>query len=206
VPKPNTESIFFLYPSHLSPLLGSELCDILIDLSYFTDFISYHRLQGKEFRDHESFVFEAWNASLECRILSFDAGNDMSPSSSNFIEALRIAATLWMSTGLWNFPISISLVVANVQRLVDVLEECDLRYWCSTYPDLLLWMLVIGACCTPIPGPLRMDLSIRLEAFAIQKGMRHEDDLKDALKRFIWMDEVYEPQLSLLRKRLVRLY
>jgi hypothetical protein len=206
VPHLNTRSIFYLDPSHLSPLLGSELCDILIDLNYFTGFISYHRFRGKEFGDHESSVFESWNASLEYRLLSFDARADMSPSASNLVEALRIAAILWMSTGLWNFPLSTSLVCVNVQRLVDTLEECDLRYWCSIYPDLVLWMSVVGACCTPTPGPLRMDLSIRLEAVVIQTGMRHENDLAGALKRFIWMDGVYERQLSLLLKKVVRLY
>jgi hypothetical protein len=206
VPHPTTTSIFNLNPSYLSPLLGTSLCSILTDLHLFTDFISYYRFRGGSFGDHESSVFENWNTSLEHRLLSFiDIRPDISPFTRNLKEALRIAAILWMSTGLWNFPLSTSLVRRNAHKLVDALEHCDLVSWCSLYSDLVMWILVVGVCCTPSPGQPRMYLLRKLEAVAIEKGVRHEGDLVGALKRFIWMDGAYERHLPLLWKGVITL-
>jgi hypothetical protein len=110
-----------------------------------------------------------------------------------------------MSTGLWRFPLSTSLVRANVEKLVDTLEECDLQYWWSLYPDLVIWILVIGACCTTGPGRLRASLVKQLEVIAVSKGVIHKDTLVCALKRIIWMDGAYERQLPHLWKEVLRL-
>jgi hypothetical protein len=207
IPHPTSSSIFYYDPSSLTPLLGSPLGNILTDLHYFTEFISYYRFHGKSLGDRESSVFESWNSSLEHRLLSFvDSATGSRPHTSSVLEALRVAAILWMSTALWTFPLSTSLVLSNVKRLVDKIEVCNFSYWCSVYPDVVIWILVVGACCTSTPGEMRTALLRPLGVIAFEKGIRHEDDLMKALRRFIWMEGVYESQMPQLWKEVLGLY
>lgn len=195
VPDPSTTSIFTLDPSPLESLLGATLCSIFVDLRCFTDFIGYYRIRGSLFGDHESSIFESWNSSLEYRLASVDTKLEASLLADNLTEALRFAAILWMSTGLWHFPLSTSVVRANVKRLVDTLELCDLPCWWSICPDLVIWILVVGACCTPIPGPKRSALLRQLETIAAAMELTNQFDFETTLKRVIWMDGVYQHEL-----------
>ncbi|KAH9203666.1 hypothetical protein DL95DRAFT_418857 [Leptodontidium sp. 2 PMI_412] len=106
-------------------------------------------------------AFESWNTSVEYRLASFvDTQPDAPLSTRNLVEATRITALLWMCSGLWEFPLSTSLVCNNAQKLVNTLEQCDINLWCGNAlsADLVLWILVIGACCLPNPGKSRTSL------------------------------------------------
>jgi hypothetical protein len=105
VPLTNSESIFARLPTFLAPLLGTELWQILLDLNQFTAFVSYFRSHRNEFCPGKCVSFEHWNAALEYRLLSYSPPNDgINICDNNFKEALRVAAVLWVSTGLWTFP------------------------------------------------------------------------------------------------------
>jgi hypothetical protein len=199
VPVTNTESIFSRAPTLLGPLLGTELWEILFDLNSFTDFVAYYRSRESHFGSDQRVLFEHWNTSLEHRILSYSPPNPgTNLSDDNFKEALRIAAALWMSTGLWNFPLSASLVTSMSGHLADVLKKSDLCLWWKRFPDMLLWILVIEACCTPGEGTRRSFLLGPLKFIASARNFDGTNSLIEGLRRFIYMDGAYSASLARL--------
>ena len=195
-PLMNRESIFFRAPKYLEPLLGTELWQILFDLNQFTAFVSYYRFHQKEFGPDKSSFFEYWNAALEDRLRSYLPGKHQTHMcDNNFKEALGVAAELWISTGLWTFPLSTSLVSSIVGHLVDILVKSDLSFWRERFPDILSWILVIGGCCTSAAGPSRAFLLGHLQFFALVRRFTGKADLVKVMRNFIYMDGAYASTL-----------
>lgn len=199
VPLKNEESVFYRAPALLGPLLGVELWGIFFDLNQFTDFVAYYRSRENDFGSDESVLFEYWNTSLEHRILSYSPADiDTNLSDDSFKEAVRTAAALWMSTGLWSFPLSASLVTSMSSHLGDILEKSDLCLWWEQSPDVFLWILVIGTCCTPAEGRRRSFLLGHLNSIASASNFSGTGSIIGGLKRFIYMDGAYSAPLARL--------
>jgi hypothetical protein len=197
VPSPSTDSIFCSCPTYLRDLFGTELCRILQDLYHFTRFINYYKSGSRSFGPRESTLFEVWNVSIEYRLLSYsNLNHGMSMCDYSLKEALRTAAILWISTGLWNFPFSASVVVPPAGHLVEILKQSDLNSWRERFPDILLWVLVVGACCNPAPGLHRTFLLCQLKFISLLRQFDSQEDIVNGLKRFIYMDGVYAEPLS----------
>jgi hypothetical protein len=201
VPHSNEDSMFIHSPEYLLRLLRTELYQNLSGLGYFTDFINYYRSRANEFGSRETALFELWNTSLEHRFIShIDSELDVRVEARNFKEALRTAAVLWMNTGLWNFPMTTGLVITSASHLVRVLASSELGFWREEYTDVFLWMLIVGACCTPNGGTGRAFLIEQLRLIALAKGFRGTQDLVKALKNFLYTDGVYTIPLACLWK------
>lgn len=201
VPYSNGDSIFIRHPEYLSHLLGKELYQNLDDLRYFTDFISYYRSRPNEFGSRETNLFELWNTSLEHRLLTYiDSDLDIKAEARSFKEALRTTAVLWMNTGLWNFPNTASLVATSASHFAEILASSKLGVWREEHADIFLWMLIVGACCTPNEGSGRAFLVEQLRLIAIARKFRSTEDLVKALKKFLYTDGVYTIPLACLWK------
>lgn len=207
VPSPNQHSIFFHNPTFLEPVVGTDFGQILVDLYYFTDFITYYRFRQRDFGAIEAGIFESWNTSLEHRLLSYSVIDlrTETEANANFTEALRVACILWMSTGLWNFPIRTQLVAFNARNLYSALRHCDLALWRESHRDVLVWILVIGICCTPHQGPERGFLLRELEGLVSARETDSVGDLVRILKGFVFMDGVYTVPLASLWRDLIKL-
>lgn len=199
VPLMNSESIFSRSPTFLAPLLGTELWQILLDLNQFTAFVSYYHSRQNEIGPEQSASFEHWNSNLEYRLLSYSPPElGINICDNKFKEALRIAAVLWINTGLWTFPLSTSLVRSMTGHLVKVLVESDLGSWRARFPDMLLWILVIGTCCTPAEGSRRAFLLGHLNFITTLRGFKSKEDIVKVLRSFIYMDGAYASSLTVL--------
>ena len=199
VPVANRESIFSKSPTYLSPLLGAELWQIFFDLNQFTAFVSYHRTRKDNLRPQQSASFEHWNSNLEYRLLSYsppDVGTKI--CDNNFKEALRIAGVLWINTGLWDFPLSTSLVRSMADQLVNVLMGSDFASWIERFPDILVWILVIGSCCSLGEGSRREFLLGHLQYIATLRGFESKEDIVKAMRSFIYIDGAYSSSMAVL--------
>lgn len=105
-----------------------------------------------------------------------------------------------MVTGLWSFPLSTSLVASMAEHLVNVLMESDLCLWRERFSDVFLWILVIGACCTPGEGSRRSLLLGHLAFIAGVRGFVGKGDLLKVLRSFIYMEGAYAVPLAVLWK------
>lgn len=207
VPLSNQESVFFRDPTSLEPVVGTEFGQILADLYHFTDFVAYYRFREREFRDKAAGVFESWNKSLEHRLLSYSPINLRAETeiNANFTEALRLACILWMSTGLWNFPIRTRLVAFNAGCLYSVLRRSDFAPWQESYPDVLVWILTMALCCTPHQGPERKLLLGELKKLVLARGIDSLGGFVRILKGFMFMDGAFTLPLACLWGDLMRL-
>ena len=199
VPVINSLSIFSHSPRYLESLFGTKLGQILRDLNQFTAFVSYYRSHQTEFSPEKSTIFEHWNAALESRLLFYSPPEHVTNKCDNhFKEAIKLTAVLWITTGLWTFPLSTSLISSMAGHLGDVLAQSDLSAWMKRFPDILLWILVIGGCCTPDEGPRRSFIVWNLQLIAGVRKFERKEDLVRAMRSFIYMDGAYDASLAIL--------
>jgi hypothetical protein len=199
VPVANTESMFSRSSTYLKPLLGTELWQVLHDLNQFTDFLTYYRSTEISIGLRESALFQHWDSSLKHRILSYSPLNDdMSMCDDNFKEAICLTAGLWISTGLWTFPLSTSLIASMAVRLFGILQVSEVAVWRARFPEILLWILIIGACCTPMEGPRREFLLNELREMVRLRNFVVMYDLVRAMRCFIYIEGAYAEPLARL--------
>jgi hypothetical protein len=105
-----------------------------------------------------------------------------------------------MNTGLWNFPVMTSLVISSASHLVGILASSELEFWREECSDVFLWILIVGACCTPNEGIGRDFLVEQLRLIAVARTFRSTQDLVKALKNFLYADDVYTIPLACLWK------
>lgn len=85
-------------------------------------------------------------------------------------------------------------------HLVNVLMKSKLHLWRERYPAMLLWILVIDACCTPAEGSRREFLLGHLQFIATLRGFESKGDIVEIMKSFIHMDGAYATSMAVLWK------
>jgi len=79
---------------------------------------------------------------------------------------------------------------------VEILKRSGLNSWRERFPDILLWVLLVGDCCNPVPGLHQTFLIRQLKFVSLLRQFDSQEDIVNGLRRFIYMDGVYAEPLS----------
>lgn len=79
---------------------------------------------------------------------------------------------------------------------MEILKQPDLNLWRERFPDILLWVLVVGGYCNLASGLHRTFLLRQLKFISLLRQFNSQEDIVNGLRRFIYMDRVYAEPLS----------
>lgn len=190
---------------NLQAIIGDELYRIIEDLYHYTAFVKHYRFRGLECSVADHRCFQMWNAALDYQLLSYPTVTlEQGTLDPAFLNILRRAILLWMDSGTWQWNTTSTLVCSQCSNIANLLQSSDLRRYQETCPDLLSWILVVGACSSHQATSYRSFFISQLKVFTSSGFIRSEQEIENILKKFIYIDKSYTMCISLLWKDIMR--
>ncbi|OJJ46936.1 hypothetical protein ASPZODRAFT_115707 [Penicilliopsis zonata CBS 506.65] len=178
-------------------IFGDAMSKIIYDLSQLTLYAEWLRRDASGYLAFDEVTEDYFNTEvlyLEYALHSDRYTEQGEVKGDATIEGcVRLACLLFHNTAIWNFyPQMAPLFAKPVSGLRQAIEATIATGQFELCPDLLVWVLFVGACCSPSHLPIDRSFFVAELAAAVRlHGFRSWGELRTLLLGFLYVDRSY---------------
>lgn len=173
------------------PVFSSEMLQIF---HYFRHLINYvERIVSKDKRAPMDTYTSGEFLIGETLLLSYPYDYDrlvLTTQNARLEDCSRIAVLLYSNSALWNMPHYFAIKRGLVRCYRHALKQLDFEYCEARYPDLLIWMLFLGAWGSEAQLERTWYVS-RLARVVKNSGLQSWEEARLRIRGFLYVDRLF---------------